>query len=154
MPVSPFARSLPFVLAAALLAAPAMAQTAAGGRDAVDPPADAVKGHPAVEKRISALRAKLKITPDESKAFDDFAQIMRDNANRMDGLVKDQTDSIDTKTAVDQMKSYQAMATAHADDMQRLVPAFSRLYDELSPVQKKEADESFRNFGRPASRKG
>ena len=47
-------------------------------------------------------------------------------------------------TAVDHMKAYEAVAQARADDMQRQVSAFSRLYDTLAPEQKKVADDSFR----------
>ena len=154
MSVRLFARGFPLAAAGALLAGVALAQTAAPAAPASPAPASPAAGdaaparaHPAVEKRILDLRSKLKITPDETKAFDDFAQVMRDNANRMDGLAKTQQQGLATMTAVDQMKAYEAMAQAHADDMQRLVPSFSRLYEALSPEQKKLADQSFRDFG-------
>lgn len=142
-------RSLPALFAVTLLAGPALAQTTTpvpAATPAASAPG-AARAHPMVEKRIADLRTKLKITPDESKAFDDFAQVMRDNANKMDGLVKARQQGAATMNAVDQMKAYESMAQAHADDMQRLVPAFSRLYDALSADQKKLADTSFRDFG-------
>jgi hypothetical protein len=142
-------RSLPFVLTAALLAGPVLAQTATPPSPATTAPAPvapapATKAHIVVEKRIEMLRTKLKITPDQNKAFDDFAQVMRDAANRMDGLINTQAKALPTMTAVDHMKAYEAITQARADDMQREVPAFSRLYDALTPAQKKAADDSFR----------
>jgi Mlc titration factor MtfA (ptsG expression regulator) len=107
-------------------------------------PKPAAKAHIVVEKRIEMLRSKLKITPDQSKAFDDFAQVMRDAANRMDTLLNTQAKGMPAMTAVDHMKAYEAITQARADDIQREVPAFSRLYDTLTPTQKKAADDSFR----------
>ena len=145
------ARSLPFLIAGALLAGVISAQAAPALDQAASTPATPMpagaRAHPMVEKRIADLRAKLKITPDEGKPFDDFAQVMRDNANRMGDLVKDRTQGMATMTALDHMKAYEAMSQAHADNMQRLVPAFSRLYDAMTPEQKKLADQSFRDFG-------
>jgi len=148
-----FACSLNLVVAGALLASPVLAQTApptppaAAAAPAVTAPAaptPPAKAHTVVENRITMLRTKLKITPDQSKAFDDFAQVMREAANRMDSLLNSQAKSMPTMTAVDHMKAYEAITQARADDMQREVPAFSRLYDTLTPAQKKAADESFR----------
>jgi hypothetical protein len=146
MSVRLFARSLPLILTGALLAGPALAQSAPPPAPvaAPAPPAPPAKAHAVVEKRIEMLRKKLKITPDQSKAFDDFAQVMRDAANRMDTLLSMQAKAMPTMNAVDHMKAYEAITQAHADDMQREVPAFSRLYDTLTPAQKKAADESFR----------
>jgi hypothetical protein len=146
MSVRSFARSLPFVLATALLAGPVMAQAPAPAASVptMPTPAAPARAHDVVEKRIEMLRTKLKITPDQTKAFDDFAQVMREAANRMDTLLNNQAKSLPTMTAVDHMMAYEAITQARADDMQREVPAFSRLYDTLTPVQKKAADDSFR----------
>ena len=140
------------VLATGLLAAvPAMAQTASPPANAT--PATASAPAPAnarrdvmVERRISELHSKLKITPAEQKPFDDFAQAMRDNASHMDDIATQRQAAAATATAVDQMKSYSAMAQAHADEVSHLIGPFSTLYDALSPEQKKMADQSFRQF--------
>jgi protein CpxP len=161
------ARVLPFALAGALAALPALAQTSAPAgapAAAVAPapvpatataqPASRTARHEnSIERRITTLRTKLKITPAETKVFDDFAQVMRDNAAQMDTLMEQRQQSVATMTAVDAMKSYQSIAQRHVDDMQRLVPAFSTLYDALSPEQKKLADHDFQQFAtarRPA----
>jgi len=143
MSVRLLTRSLLLLLTGALLAGPVLAQTTAPAAAAAAP-APPAKAHAVVEKRIEMLRTKLKITPDQTKAFDDFAQVMRDASNRMDALLSTQAKAMPTMNAVDHMKAYEAITQAHADDMQREVPAFSRLYDTLTPTQKKSADESFR----------
>ena len=126
--------------------APGFAQTT--------PPAasTATHAHAMVERRISELHGELKITPSEQPAFDAFAGVMRDNAGRMTGLLQDRRKTLGTMNAVDQMKGYQEVAQAHAEDMQRLVPAFEHLYDVLTPEQKRLADASFRDFANSAGR--
>ncbi len=141
-------RHLSVSLAGLLAAAPALAQVSPGaGTPAAQAAAPAAgQRDAAVEQRIADLRTRLKITPSEQKPFDNFVDIMRENARRMDDLVQKRRQTAVSGNAVDQMQAYGAMAQAHADDMQRLVPAFSNLYDALSPVQKKLADQSFREF--------
>ena len=99
-----------------------------------------------IEKRIGDLHTRLKITPAEQKPFDDFAQVMRANAQHMGGLVQKRQATFSAGSAVEQMQSYSDMAQAHAEDMQHLTAAFSALYDALSPDQKKAADQSFRQY--------
>jgi protein CpxP len=147
-----FARSLPVLLTGALLAATSvLAQTTAPAAPPAAEATQTAKPHPDVEKRITQLRTTLKITPSETKAFDDFVQVMRENADKIDALIQEHRQNAATLSAVDQLKVYQSLAQAHAEEMQNLVPAFSQLYDALTPEQKKIADEDFRNFsnGRP-----
>jgi protein CpxP len=138
-----FALALPLTLAVGLLAGPGFAQAPAAKPVAASASA---RLHDSVDKRISDLHARLKITPDEQPTFDEFAGVMRENATHMDGLLQQRRSASAGATAVDDMKSYQTMAQAHVDDLNRLVPAFSKLYDALSPDQKKLADTSFRQF--------
>jgi len=126
----------------------------AQGNPAAPVPPPAGPAHAVVEQRIVELRRKLKITPSETKAFDDFAAVMRDNANRMEALMKEQAPKLPKMSAVDQMQAYEAVTQEQANDIQRLVPAFTRLYDELSPEQKKIADEQSRAYMRNAKRRG
>ena len=129
------------VMACFLLAAPYATGVAAQ-------PASVANGtqNAALEKRITDLHNRLKITPAEQKPFDDFAQVMRDNAQRMDGLMLRRRSTAAAASAVDQMREYSEMAQAHAEDLQHLTAAFSALYDVLSPDQKKAADQSFRQL--------
>lgn len=96
-----------------------------------------------VEAHIKALHAQLKITPDEEQEWSAVAQAMRDNAQAMDQLVQERNKQVGHMSAVDDMKSYQAIAQAHADDMQKLEPAFEALYNKMPDAQKKHADVVF-----------
>jgi protein CpxP len=143
---------MPALVAGLLAATPLMAQSAPGTTTPATIPAPASATAPAthrdamVERRITELHGKLKITPAEQKPFDDFAQAMRDNAARMDQLVSDRRAMAPTATAVDQLKAYSDMSQAHAEEVSHLVTPFSTLYVALSPEQKKMADQSFREF--------
>ncbi len=139
-------RSPLWAVACLLLAAPAASRVAAQPAPAAASTAMPANRSAAIERRITDLHARLKITPAEQKPFDDFAQVMRDNAQRMAGLVQKRQASFTAGNAVEQMQSYSEMAQAHAEDMQHLTTAFSALYDALSPDQKKAADSSFRQF--------
>jgi len=147
------ARVLAFVTGGLLVAGPVLAQPSpAAAPKAAASKADVSKSGPdkrmenRVEQRIAALRSKLEITPEETPAFDEFAGVMRDNAAHMETLLQQRRATLASATAVDDMKSYQSMAQAHVDDLNRLVPAFAKLYDTLSPEQKKLADQSFHDF--------
>src|SRR5579863_8460007 len=59
-----------------------------------------------VEKRITDLHRQLHITSAESSQWDQFAQVMRDNAKEIDQAYKDRADKLDTMSAVDNMQSY------------------------------------------------
>jgi hypothetical protein len=96
-----------------------------------------------VEARIKSLHAQLKITPDEEQQWSAVAQTMRDNAHAIDQLVQDRSKQLGHMSAVEDMKSYEAITQAHADEMQKLVPAFEALYDKMPDAQKKRADTVF-----------
>jgi periplasmic protein CpxP/Spy len=97
-----------------------------------------------VEARIKSLHAQLKITSDQEQAWDAVAAVMRESASSIDQLSQQRTKDRASMTAVDNLKSYQAIADAHADEMNKLVPAFQALYEKMSPEQQKNADVAFR----------
>jgi len=143
--------SAPALLSLALLSISAWAQdstAAAPGAPATAAPAAA--GHAGkhedfVETRIKDLHTKLKITDQQTQQWDAFAQTMRDNAQKTDEAFHDRAQKISGLNADDAMKSYAALAQLHADNMQKLVTAFTALYGTLSDDQKKTADKLFRN---------
>jgi hypothetical protein len=112
------------------------------------PPAPAT-GNPTMEdrvgKRITQLHAALHITADEEGQWQQFADIMRDNARKMDEDYKDRAAKFATLSAPDNMQSYAQIAEEHADDVKRLVAAFQPLYAAMPDAQKKIADQVFRN---------
>jgi hypothetical protein len=98
-----------------------------------------------VEKRITDMHRELQVTPAESSQWDQFAQVMRDNAKEIDQAYKDRADKLDSMSAVDNMQSYAQIEQLRAQQVQKLVPAFQTLYASLSDQQKQRADALFRN---------
>jgi hypothetical protein len=139
---------LPTLALGALLAGQAVAQTQAvvpAGTNAAKPAVKSL-GSAAIERRIAELHSRLAITPAQQQPFDAFAQVMRDNSQRMETLVTKGMEGGSAANAVGQLRMYTVMAQAHADNMQRLTEAFAALYDALSPDQKHRADLSLRDF--------
>lgn len=128
-----FAGSLAF--AAPVLAADASpAPAAKAAKPAVDP----------VEARIAKLHQQLQITAGQEELFNGLAQVMRDNRTAHDSLVIEKKKAEKTQTALDDLQAYALIAQAHADGVKKLATAFEALYGSLSDVQKKAADDAFR----------
>ena len=153
------ATGVAFVAIAALLWLPAaMAQprqTAAVQGAASPPPAAAASplaGHPVpgknaeerVERRIKELHGQLQITPAEEPQWNEFAQAMRENARDMDQAFVQRAQQHPTMNAVQNMQSYEQLSEEHAQRVQKLVPAFQKLYDAMPDAQKRVADQVFR----------
>ena len=148
------------VAIAALLSFPvaAMAQPrqTAAVQGAVSPPpaaaASPLAGHPVpgknaeerVEGRIKELHAQLRITPAEEPHWNEFAQVMRENARDMDEAFIQRAQQFPTMNAVQNMQSYEQISEQHAQRLQKLVPAFQKLYDAMPDQQKRLADQVFR----------
>jgi protein CpxP len=98
-----------------------------------------------VEQRITDLHAKLQITPAQQPQWDQFIQVMRDNAQSMDQTFQQRVQAMPTMTATANMQSYALLASTNAQDVQKLVPAFQALYDTMSDNQKRTADQVFRD---------
>lgn len=141
--------TLPALIAFALATGPALAQqnpptplptsTPPATRDHSQKHADAV------ERRIADLHAQLKITDQQAKQWDDFAQTMRDNARKADQAFRERAQKLSTMKAPDAMKSYADITETHAENMKKLASSFSDLYDVMSPEQKQIADAMYRN---------
>jgi hypothetical protein len=136
----------PIYVAAADMATPATAATSP-----VKASAKSATSHgDRTEKRITDLHAKLAITPAQEPLWSSVADVMRDNAKKMDALTQARTQNATTMTAVDDLKSYGEIADAHADGIKKFTPAFSALYDSMSDEQKATADSMFRHHHREA----
>ena len=115
-------------------------------------PSSPLAGHPVagktaqerVEQRIKELYSQLRITPAERPQWDQFAQVMRDNARDMDQAWLERIDHSQSMNAVQNMQSYEHIAEQHAQHVQKLVPAFQNLYTVRSEQQKQLADQVFR----------
>jgi opacity protein-like surface antigen len=147
-------------LAASLALSTAFAQSSAPAAPAAPAGAsapDTARGQARearVEQRISELHAKLKITAAQDEQWNKFADVMRDNGHTMGELYRQRMALGGNTSALDDMKQYQQITQAHADGTKHLVDAFEPLYASLSPEQKKLADASFHQSGKPGEHKG
>ncbi len=129
---------LPALALAAMLVAPvAWAQNA----PQQSPPSPMAR----VETHIVHLRTQLGITAAEMPQWDALATVMRDNAQSMQRLYQERTARIERMNAVQVLESYRAFARLHVAALDRLVPAFRRLYAVLSPAQRRTADDLFQD---------
>src|ERR1700756_3670036 len=97
-----------------------------------------------VEARIKELHAQLRITAAEEPQWNEFAQVMRENARDMDEAFIQRAQQFPTMNAVQNMQSYEQISEQHAQRLQKLVPAFQKLYDAMPDQQKRLADQVFR----------
>ena len=97
-----------------------------------------------VDQRIEAMRTALHISGNENQAFNRFAQVMHENASAMSKLVQQRASELQSMSALDNMRSYEKLANQHAEDVRRLTAAFQTLYEQLTPEQKQQADQMFR----------
>jgi len=98
-----------------------------------------------IEQRIADLHAKLQISPAQQPQWDQFSQLMRDNARSMDQSFQHRVQTMPSMTATENMQSYADVSMAHAQDVEKLVPAFQALYGTMSDSQKRRADQVFRD---------
>ena len=138
------------LLAFMLLASPSLSLAASHEKG----PTAAVSAPTAdrAEARIKELHARLKITPEQEELWNKVTQVMRDNAKTMEALIKARSENASNMTAVDDLKSYNDIAEAHADGLKKFIPVFEPLYASMSDTQKKNADTLFRHHGRPKSK--
>jgi hypothetical protein len=130
------------VLASPVFAASGDAQSPA--QQAMAAPADSSAMAP-VEARIKDLHKQLHITEAQKPQWDSLAQVMRTNAQAMVDLQKQRAADSKSESAVEVIKSYEAVIDAHEDGMKKFVPPFEALYNSMSDAQKKTADSLFRN---------
>jgi protein CpxP len=97
-----------------------------------------------VERYIKDLHARLQITPAEETQWNQFAEVMRQNARNMDQTLMQRAERFPTMNAVQDMQSYAELAEQHAEDVKKLIPAFENLYNAMSEQQKQLADRVFR----------
>jgi hypothetical protein len=153
-------------LTTALLIVPALAQTtpsapppasAPSAKSAPAPARPISRRMAAVEARIRNLHARLHITAAQEPQWEPVAAAMRENAERIERMVRERNAKVRTMNAVENLRTYAEIADAHAEGLTKLVHAFDNLYDTMSPAQKKNADAIFRSIAeryihRPAPR--
>ena len=140
----------------ALGAGSAWAQTAAAPSkaDSDKPPAAAAATSTkpeTVEQRIAALKAALKITPDQESKWEGVAKAMRENAAAMEKVVQEKKGKMANMNAVDDLKTYQEFSQVRLDGLKNLISSFKTLYESMPADQKKNADHVFDSYGPPKS---
>jgi len=105
------------------------------------------------EGRIRHLHDQLKITPDQESEWSQVAQVMLDNASAVQGAVKNRTGMANGMTAIDDLRSYEAIVEAHAEGIKKLAIAFKPLYDAMPEAQQKHADAVFAHRTEPSRSK-
>jgi len=123
--------------------------TAAPSKPAAHPARRRRIGRNNVEAQITKLHEQLMINDSETAEWNAVADAMRDNAKAMDALVRERNRHRATMNAVDDLKSYEQIADAHAEGLKKLIPAFDALYAKMTPEQQKNADTIF-SHRRPA----
>ena len=157
-----YARLAAYAAAATISAATVSATAFAQASMTPPPPAvisPAPAGHPSlpkdmaakIEARIAQLHTQLGITAAEQPQWDQFAQVMRENAAQMSEALTDRGAKVSGMNAIDTMQSYAKLAQVHADNMQKLSSAFHALYTTLPDQQKITADKVFRTGDAPGS---
>jgi len=102
-----------------------------------------------VEKRISELHKKLRITAEQDPQFKAYADVMRSNAEAMQALFQERAKATGPRGmdhADSTLRWYAKLTAAHADAVSKLVPVFDTLYQSLSDKQKKTADAIFQEL--------
>jgi hypothetical protein len=68
---------------------------------------------------------------------------MRDNAKTTGALIEERATKAKTMTAIDDLRSYEAISEAHTAGVKKLIPAVDALYATMSDAEKKNADAVF-----------
>jgi len=95
------------------------------------------------EARIKELQGELKIAGPQEVLWNNFTQVMRENAKEMDALTKERAENIKTMNAVERMKFHSQITEARLAQEKRLIPTFEALYLGMSDEQKKITDTIF-----------
>jgi len=102
------------------------------------------------EAQIKLLEGELNITAAQKELWNNFTQVMRENAKdtdtRHDARQKaraERGENAKPRNAVEHMKSHMETTESHLDQMKKLIPPFEALYASMSDEQKKTTDKIF-----------
>ncbi len=140
------------LLGGLLLLLPAAAFAQSAPVPPAHPAAHAAQTPDLVEQHINDLHSQLKITAAQQPQWEQFAQVMRDNARDMNQAFQARGAKLASMNAADNMESYAQLTAQHAQDMQKLANAFQTLYASMSDSQKATADSVFRAHAGDAGR--
>lgn len=100
----------------------------------VDLPVDRIEG------RIAFLHAELRITDAQMPTWNEFANVLRANAKRVDDAQKADSQRPNS-SAVDRLDNQERWLTVRLESVRALKAAYAKLYTVLDDSQKKTADQ-------------
>jgi protein CpxP len=136
-----------------VLSADAIAADAIPAVSSSAPMSGAMARNHGPESRIRHLHDQLKIMPDQEVQWMSVSQVMLDNASAVDRAVKDRMAITKDMSAVDDLRSYEVIAEAHAEGIRKLAAAFAPLYAAMPDSQQKNADAVFAHRTAPGKLK-
>jgi periplasmic protein CpxP/Spy len=122
-------------------AAPAPANAAAAGSEAHHHGQAWLTPGQLVDGRIAFLKTELKITPAQEGEWQQYAAVMRQNAQSLDqAIANSRQHQGGAMNAVQRMEIRGQFAKIRAENQARLLTAFRPLYASLSPEQQQVAN--------------
>jgi Spy/CpxP family protein refolding chaperone len=101
-----------------------------------------------VDGRIAFLKAELKITAAQESQWQQFAAVMRQNAQSLDQVIAGAREHRGAPiNAVDRMEMRAQFSKVRAENEARLLSAFRPLYTSLSPEQQQVANQLMAHAG-------
>ena len=97
-----------------------------------------------IDPRIKQLHTQLGITPAQQALWDQYAQVMRENAAAMSRAGDARAAKLESMDAIATMQSYADLSKLHGENMEKLAAAFTTLYNSFDATQKQRADSVFR----------
>ena len=97
-----------------------------------------------VERHLSELRGRLRITAAQQPQWDGFATATRDNATEMHARFEARAARLPSMGAAENMVDFAEISQVHARQLARLATSFTTLYGVLTTEQQRDADVLFR----------
>jgi hypothetical protein len=99
------------------------------------------------EGRIAFLKAELGITDAQKIEWDAYAETIKRNLQSMQGMWQSMKTVFEAKTPGDRLDAHITAMDSRLAALKEIKPALMKLYDALSPEQKKKADEVLTGMG-------
>ncbi|MGI4940719.1 MAG: Spy/CpxP family protein refolding chaperone [Janthinobacterium lividum] len=96
-----------------------------------------------LDQRVRRLHSQLGITPEQEELWRPVATAMVDSASGVGDAMQARFNKPQPMSAIDDIRTYQAVANAHAKGLMQLADAFAPLYAAMPPAQQKAADKLF-----------
>jgi protein CpxP len=107
-----------------------------------------------VDERIKELHDTLNVTPAQEPQWRKVSRVMQKNEASIHKLVEARNEK-ESATAVEDLKSYEAITHAHDQGLKKLIPVFEKFYKGLSEDQRASADDMFGKYeGHEGSKSG